>query len=167
MDTSAFCFVVLYIGKGNFWEGKINDKQGWFPRNAITATGMYCITMVVFRLVIYLHSVSFNQPMNLLLLTTIQHRKEAIIKKWTTPHHHHPHLIKHRKKLKMLTLKGSVVNYNNIRLIKDICFIYVNVVHQVSSSQKLNLQIISSALRFVVVLVGMDSQCEEWKVTSY
>ena len=27
---------MLYIGKGNYWEGKVGDKHGWFPKSAIT-----------------------------------------------------------------------------------------------------------------------------------
>ena len=36
-----FYHVVLYIGKGNYWEGKVNNEQGWFPKSAITVSGIY------------------------------------------------------------------------------------------------------------------------------
>ena len=29
--------LVLYVGKGGFWEGKVGDVTGWFPQHAITA----------------------------------------------------------------------------------------------------------------------------------
>lgn len=36
--------LVLYIGKGGYWEGRAGGRQGWFPQDAIEAVshdGMY------------------------------------------------------------------------------------------------------------------------------
>ena len=35
MIIFIFVLIVLYVGKGGFWEGKTVDQRGWFPQNAI------------------------------------------------------------------------------------------------------------------------------------
>ena len=36
--------IVLYVGKGGFWEGKAGDNTGWFPQHAIIekTDGKHC-----------------------------------------------------------------------------------------------------------------------------
>lgn len=40
-NIAAYC-VVLFIGKGGMWEGRVGSRQGWFPSCAVremTSTG--------------------------------------------------------------------------------------------------------------------------------
>ena len=35
----GFVFTVTYIGKGGYWEGRVGNVEGWFPRLAIKEVG--------------------------------------------------------------------------------------------------------------------------------
>ena len=35
LDYITLSFLVLFVGKEGFWEGRVGLRQGWFPSNAV------------------------------------------------------------------------------------------------------------------------------------
>ena len=63
---ATFAYLVLYIGKEGYWEGRAGGKQGWFPQDAIQAVsqkGMFHVTYIKHNQITVLYvTLQLKQP---------------------------------------------------------------------------------------------------------